>query len=42
MLNNKVRAGKKKTKPKKDEQKKGKFDWLKKLNIFKKSDSEKK
>ena len=33
---------KKKTKPKKDEQKKGKFDWLKKLNIFKKSDSEKK
>ena len=33
---------KKKSKPKKDEQKKGKFDWLKKLNIFKKSDSEKK
>ncbi|NDA22350.1 MAG: efflux RND transporter periplasmic adaptor subunit [Proteobacteria bacterium] len=33
---------KKKSKPKKDEQKKGKFDWLKKLNIFKKSEAEKK
>ena len=32
---------KKKTKPKKDEQKKDKFDWLKKLNIFKKSEAEK-
>ena len=32
----------KKKKSKKNEAKKGKFDWLKKLNIFKKSESEKK
>jgi membrane fusion protein (multidrug efflux system) len=32
---------KKKEKPAKTEQKKSKFDWIKKLNIFKKSDSKK-
>jgi len=32
----------KKAKPKSDEPKKGKFDWLKKLNPFKKSETEKK
>ena len=32
---------KKKGKPAKTEQKKSKFDWIKKLNIFKKSDSKK-
>ena len=32
----------KKKKSKKNEAKKGKFDWLKKLNIFKKPGSEKK
>ena len=33
---------KKKEKPSKDASKKGKFDWIKKLNIFNKSDSKKK
>ena len=32
---------KKKSKPAKKEQKKSKFDWIKRLNIFKKSDSKK-
>ena len=32
---------KKKDKPDKIEQKKGKFDWIKKLNVFKKSESKK-
>jgi hypothetical protein len=35
-------AGGKKAKPKNDEPKKDKFDWLKKLNPFKKSETEKK
>ena len=34
-------TGKKKAQPNKTETKKGKFDWIKKLNIFKKSESKK-
>ena len=38
----KVSSWKKKDKPAKTETKKSKFDWLKKLNPFKKSETEKK
>ena len=38
----KYQVGKKKDKPAKTETKKSKFDWLKKLNPFKKSETEKK
>jgi membrane fusion protein (multidrug efflux system) len=37
----KASSWKKKDKPTQTEQKKSKFDWIKKLNIFKKSDSKK-
>jgi membrane fusion protein (multidrug efflux system) len=40
--NKKHQVGKKKGKPTKTETKKNKFDWLKKLNPFKKSETEKK
>ena len=40
--NKKHQVGKKKGKPAKTETKKSKFDWLKKLNPFKKSETEKK
>ena len=39
--NHRLQIGKKKDKPDKIEQKKGKFDWIKKLNIFKNSESKK-
>ena len=42
MGQNKIKAiGKKKTKSNNTETKKSKFDWIKKLNIFKKSESQK-
>ena len=40
--NKKHQVEKKKVKPAKTETKKSKFDWLKKLNPFKKSETEKK
>ena len=40
--NKKQSSWKKKGKPAKTETKKNKFDWLKKLNPFKKSETEKK